>query len=140
MAVNPTYKHLEASLRLGPFSLGQWAQIMVAVVLALVFAVYLSPLPVAPTVFFSIVLAGSPLAMSYGAMQHEWSVTDAVRAQWQWLRRPRAYLPGASLRTTGYVVLPSTDRERPNLASGGATTTGSREPSGDHERGILWDL
>jgi hypothetical protein len=43
-------KHLEASLRLGAFSLGQWAQVLLAVVLALTFGIYLSPLPSTPTI------------------------------------------------------------------------------------------
>ena len=91
MAVNPTYKHLEASLRLGAFSLGQWAQILAAVVLALLFGIYLSPLGLTPTIFVSIVVAGSPLALSYGAMAQEWSVAEAIRAQWRWARHPRGY-------------------------------------------------
>lgn len=140
MAVNPTYKHLEASLRLGPFSLGQWAQIMVAAVLALVFGIYLSPLGIAPTIFFSIVLAGSPLAMSYGAMAHEWSVTDAVRAQWQWLRRPRTYLPGPSSEMTGYVVLAPADLAVPGLAAGGPAGSRPTDPASERDGGIVWDL
>lgn len=134
---NPTYKHLEASLRLGPFSLGQWAQILVAGVLALVFGIYLSPLPVAPTIFGSIVLAGSPLAMSYGVMAHEWSVTDAVRAQWQWLRRPRAYLPGPSRDGSGYVVLRKTDGE---TSTDPHSWRKSTEPPSSRDGRIVWDL
>ena len=42
---HPTYKHLEARLRLGAFSLGQWAQITAAGVAAAVFGGYVSPLP-----------------------------------------------------------------------------------------------
>ena len=38
---HPTYKHLEARLRLGAFSLGQWAQITAAGVAAAVFGGYL---------------------------------------------------------------------------------------------------
>ena len=65
---HPTYKHLEAKLRLGSFSLGQWAQITAAGALAAAFGVYVSPFPASVTIFVSIVGAGMPVALSYGAM------------------------------------------------------------------------
>jgi len=139
MAVNPTYKHLEASLRLGAFSLGQWAQVLLAVVLALTFGIYLSPLPLTPTIFVSIVLAGSPLALSYGAMAQEWSVTDALGAQWRWLRRPRCYLPGPSDHATGYIVL----AEEPAATEPTAGARAYRPADGvavDQSGEPLWDV
>src|SRR5205085_8590657 len=71
---HPTYKHLEARLRLGAFALGQWAQISAAGVLAALFGVYLSPFPASVTIFVAIVVAGLPVAVSYGAMGLEFSV------------------------------------------------------------------
>ncbi len=139
MAVNPTYKHLEASLRLGAFSLAQWAQVLLAVVLALTFGIYLSPLALTPTIFVSIVLAGSPLALSYGAMAQEWSVTDALGAQWRWLRRPRCYLPGPSDNATGYMVL----AEEPADADPGARIRAYRPSAAgavDQSGEPLWDV
>ena len=53
--VNPTYKHLEAKLRLGAFSLGQWSQITAAEVAAALFGGYLSPFSTQVTIFVSIV-------------------------------------------------------------------------------------
>lgn len=132
MAVNPTYKHLEAKLRMGPFSLGQWAQVFAAVLLALGFGIYLSPLPVTATIFVSIVVAGSPLALTYGAMAQEWSVADALRAQWRRLRQPRCHLPGPAHTGTGYLVLaeePAATRPVP----------GSAGESGGEEA-ALWDV
>ncbi len=131
MALNPTYKHIEARLRIGAFTLGQWAQILLATVLALLFGVYVSPLPLTVTIFVSIVLAGSPLALSYGAMAQEWSAPEAVRAQWRWMRRPRRYLPGPSSAGTGYVVTPPAVRPvEPAAAS---------VRSASDEGGGLWD-
>ena len=131
MALNPTYKHLEQSLRIGAFTLSQWAQILLATVLALIFGVYLSPLPLTMTIFVSIVLAGSPLALSYGAMAQEWSVAEALRAQWRWLRHPRRYLPGPSRAARGYVVLRA-PAPIPEMTSGA--------PAGSQERSELWDF
>ena len=131
--VSPTYKHLEAKLRIGPFSLGQWAQILVAAVVALLFGVYLSPLPATATIFVSIVLGGSPLALSYGAMAQEWSVTDAIGAQWRRARQPRCHLPGPTQTGTGYLVLAEQPDEPTPRA--GAAPAG---PGGEGE--ALWDL
>lgn len=102
---HPTYKHLEARLRLGPFSLGQWAQITIAGTLAAVFGAYLSPFPVGVTIFVSIVGAGLPIAVSYGAMGLEFSVGQFATAALRYWRNPRRFLPGAGdASSAGYVV------------------------------------
>jgi hypothetical protein len=132
--VHPTYKHLEAKLRLGAFSLGQWAQIGLAGVLAAVFGVYVSPLPSTVTIFVSIVGAGLPVAVSYGAMGLDFSVGQFVGSAWRYWRSPRQYLPGAGTTAVGYVVEPTPAADasevrpqRPSAGSG-ATTEG------------LWDV
>ena len=101
---HPTYKHLEARLRLGAFSLGQWAQITTAGVAAAVFAVYLSPFPTSVTIFVSIVAAGMPVALSYGAMGLEFSVGEFAAAAWRYWYEPRRYLPGPGQSAVGYLV------------------------------------
>ena len=125
---HPTYKHLEDRLRLGAFSLGQWAQITTAGIAAALFGGYVSQLPAQATIFVSIVGAGVPVAISYGAMGLEFSVAQFARAAWRYWRSPHRYLPGAGDPTSGYIVLrdaaaepaPSTD-----LAARG---------------GLLWDV
>lgn len=126
---HPTYKHLEARLRIGPFSLGQWAQITTAAAAAAVFGGYVSPLPTQATIFVSIVGAGLPVAISYGAMGLEFSVTQFVRAGWRYWRQPRRFLAGGGQEATGYAVLPE------------PVTTGVRsEPPTAHEGELLWDV
>src|SRR5439155_11967903 len=95
---------LEARLRLGAFSVVQWTQIAAAGAAATVFGAYLSPLPTQVTIFVSIVGAGLPVALSYGAMGLEFSVAQFVRAGWRYLRQPRRFLAGAGERSPGYVV------------------------------------
>jgi hypothetical protein len=101
---HPTYKHLEAKLRLGSLSLGQWVQIGVAGAAAAIFGVYLSPLPTGATTFVSIVAAGLPVAVSYGAMGLDFSVGDFAVAAWRFWRSPRRYVAGAGHTSPGYIV------------------------------------
>lgn len=116
--VNPTYKHLEQTLRVGRFSLGQWAQLLAAGLVALGFGLYLSPLPPLPTVSVSVLVGGLPLALSYAAMGLEFSVLRFATAVGAWARRPRRYLPGAGESCLGYVVAPDPrEHERAHVSA-----------------------
>jgi hypothetical protein len=126
---HPTYKHLEARLRIGPFSLGQWAQITTAAVAAAVFGGYVSPLATQATIFVSVVGAGLPVAISYGAMGLEFSVSQFARAAWRYRRQPRRFLAGAGQHSTGYVVL--ADLAAPRIPADASTA---------HEGELLWDV
>jgi hypothetical protein len=124
-----TYKHLEAHLRIGAFSLGQWAQITVAAVAAALFGGYVSPLPTQATIFVSVVVAGLPVALSYGAMGLEFSVADFARAGWRYLREPRSFVPGAGAPTPGYVLRRDT-----------ASSPAAQPPDATAEGRLLWDV
>jgi hypothetical protein len=125
---HPTYKHLEAKLRLGAFSLGQWAQITIAAACAAVFGGYLSPFPLQVTIFVSILGAGLPVALSYGAMGTEFSVTQLARCGWRYWREPRRFLTGGGENTPGYVVHGEPPRPEPTQP----TAVDGRQP--------LWDV
>jgi hypothetical protein len=127
---HPTYKHLEAKLRLGAFSLGQWTQITAAAVAAAVFGGYVSPLPTQATIFVSIVAAGLPVAVSYGAMGLEFSVVQFARAGWRYWRHPRLYLAGPGEPTVGYVVLAEPVCQGMTAGGEGSLTAGA----------LLWDV
>jgi hypothetical protein len=101
--VNPTYKHLGAKVRLRGLTLGQWAQLSAASVAAVVFGVYLSPLPIGPTIWVSVFVAGLPVVLSYGAMGLDFSVTEFALAVWRWWRSPRLFVP-ADCEPTGYRI------------------------------------
>ena len=126
---HPTYKHLEAKLRLGSFSLGQWAQITAAGALAAAFGVYVSPFPASVTIFVSIVGAGMPVALSYGAMGLEFAVGEFAAAAWRYWRAPRRYLAGAGGPSRGYVI-----HRQPS------TRTLDRHQARLDEREPLWDV
>lgn len=102
--VNPTYKHLDAKIRLGGLRLGQWLQLVAAVGFAAVFGIYLSPLPAGPTIAVSVFAAGLPVAVSFAATGLEFSAASFMAALWRWARSPRRYLAGGGAAATGYVV------------------------------------
>lgn len=102
--VNPTYKHLDAKLRLGGLRVVQWLQLAAALGFAVVFGMYLSPLPAGPTIGLSVFVAGLPVAVSFAALGLEFSVSAFVAALWRWARAPRRYLPGPGAAGVGYVV------------------------------------
>lgn len=126
---HPTYKHLEAKLRIGAFSVGQWMQITAAGAAAAVFGGYVSPLPTQATIFVSIVGAGLPVALSYGTMGLEFSVAQFVRAGWRYWREPRRFLAGAGEPSVGYVVLAEP-----------ATAGAASDERGVREGEPLWDV
>ena len=127
--VNPTYKHLEQSLRIGRFSLAQWAQLLAAALVALGFGVYLSPLPQLPTVSASVLVGGLPLALSYAAMGLEFSVLQFATAVLGWSRRPRRYLAGPGGESSGYRMLPENT----------AATPAPPVSNASRELAALWD-
>jgi hypothetical protein len=127
---HPTYKHLEARLRLGAFSLGQWAQITTAGVTAALFGGYVSPFPTQVTLFVSIVGAGLPVAVSYGAMGLEFSVAQIARAGWRYWRQPRRFLAGPGEPTAGYAVVADRVHHQGTQAADPATSEGA----------VLWDV
>jgi hypothetical protein len=104
-------------------------QITAAGVAAAVFGGYASPFPTQVTIFVSIVGAGLPVAVSYGAMGLEFSVTQFGRAGWRYLREPRRFLPGAGQQSVGYVVVAAP-----------IATTGASDTRSVHDGEPLWDV
>ena len=133
--VNPTYKHLEDRFRIGPCSLGQWAQLFASVIGGLIFGVYLSPFSVQITISISILMAGVPFAVSYAAMDTEFSVSELARVAAGFYRTPRSYPPGAGdTGRSGYRVNPDPVTEDGQL-SPGPEGPDTPTPTGE----ALWD-
>jgi hypothetical protein len=122
--VNPTYKHLDAKMRLGGLRLSQWLQLIVAGGCAVVFGIYLSPLPAGPTITLSLFVAGLPVAVSFAAQGLEFSVSSFLRALWRFGRSPRRYLPGGGQTAAGYVVV--AEEREPAFEPGIDATPSSR--------------
>jgi hypothetical protein len=107
-----TYKHLDDPLRPGGLTLGQWATFVGCAVAAVVFGLYVSPLPAGPTISLSLFVAGLPAALSYAAGGFDLSIADSTRAVWRWARGEKHYVPGPGVIAGGYVVVAPLDVAR----------------------------
>lgn len=116
-----TYKHLDDAIRPGGLTLGNWAALAGTLLIAILFAVYASPVGEKLTLSISILIAGAPWALSHAAGGFDLSVWDGTRAIWRWARGTKHYLPGpGTALVVGYVVTSDPPRQR--------------AVSGDHER------
>jgi hypothetical protein len=112
-ARNETYKHLEDPLRLSGLTIGQYAAMAGTTLVAIVFGLYISPLPTGVTMGLSLFLAGLPISVSYAVSGSDVSVTDTIAALYRWAREDKHFLPGAGETRTGYVVAQSRSGARP---------------------------
>jgi hypothetical protein len=112
VARNETYKHLEDPLRLGPFTLLQWTGVCASFLAAVVFGLYLSPLPPGATMAVAFFFTGLPLALSYAVSGWDMAINRTVRAVYQWRRDAKHYLPGPAEPVVGYVVAQPDEDER----------------------------
>jgi hypothetical protein len=112
-ARNETYKHLEDPLRLSGLTIGQYAALSVTTIGAIVFGLYISPLPAGVTMALSIFLAGLPISVSYAVSGFDVSVADTIASLYRWARDDKHFLPGAGRVPTGYVVAQASTDERP---------------------------
>ena len=112
-ARNETYKHLEDPMRLSGLTLGQYAAVTATTLVAIVFGLYISPLPTGVTLALSLFVAGLPISVSYAVAGFDVSVTETIAALYRWARDDKHFLPGAGDTPTGYVVAQPATRERP---------------------------
>jgi hypothetical protein len=103
--VNVAFKHLEAKLRFGELTIGQWAGILGGLLFALVFAQYLSPFGGTVGLVLGVYLGAIPAAAAFFASLSEFELWGLLAAALRWRRRPGRYVPGAGLDAIGYVTL-----------------------------------
>jgi len=109
---NETYKHLEDPMRLGGLTLGQWTALCGSALVAIVFGLYLSPLPPGVTIGISLFVAGLPIALSYAVSGVDLGLSDTLAAVYRWARSAKHYLPGGGDVPAGYVVQRPLEDER----------------------------
>jgi hypothetical protein len=128
--VNPAFKHLEAKLRFGDLSIGQWAAVVAGVLFAVCFAQYLSPVRGLAGLILGVYLGGIPVSAAFLASLSEFDLWGLIRAAIRWRRGGDGrYLPGGGDAARGYVV-------RANQTAG----PGACDPSLELDLNAVWSL
>jgi hypothetical protein len=126
--MNVAFKHLEAKLRFGDLSIGQWAAILCGVLFAVVFAQYLSPVGGLGGAILGVYLGAIPASAAFFASLSEFDLWGLIAAAVRWRRAAGRYVAGAGDKAHGYVLLADT-----------AETTGGAAAALDLDVGALWD-
>jgi hypothetical protein len=83
---------------------------VLGVIVAGLFALYVSPLSAPQTMFVGILIAGLPPTLSWIATEGDVAPWTMTRALLLWLRSPQRFAPGGSQTDEGYLI------ERPAVA------------------------
>lgn len=129
-ARNETYKHLEDPLRLNGLTIGQYAALCGTALVAIVFGLYVSPLPPGMTMGVSLFLAGLPISLSYAVSGFDVAISDTLGALYRWARSDKHYLPGAGEAPTGYVVAQAPAERAPQARSSEDVASARRQLEG----------
>src|SRR3954469_1351902 len=103
--MNVAFKHLEAKLRFGDLTVGQWAAVFGGVLFALLFAEYLSPIGGMGGVIIGVYLGAIPASAAFFASLSEFDLWGLVAAAMRWYRRDGRHVPGAGESACGYALL-----------------------------------
>jgi hypothetical protein len=116
--MNSAYKHLEAKLRVGEFTLGQWLGLFVGAITALTWGFYVSPFGAYVTLFSACYIGGLPAAAIFLAAMSEVDIVLIARSAVRWRREEGRFLAGPGPATSGYVVRGETAAERSHRDDG----------------------
>jgi hypothetical protein len=125
--MNVAFKHLEAKLRFGELSVGQWAAILAGVLFAFVFAEYLSPVGGIGGVILAVYLGAIPASAAFFASLSEFDLWGLLAAAIRWRRLDGRHVPGAGTAARGYLL----------IADDGDSADAC-ESSAELDLGILW--
>lgn len=104
--MNVAYKHLNAKLRIGELTTGQWASVLLGIVLMLSWGFYLSPLSTYPTIITAVYVGGVPIALAMLASYAELNVWRYTRMALVWVRVDGTYAAGPGDEIRGYRLTP----------------------------------
>ena len=107
--MNAAFKHLEAKLRFGDLTVGQWAAVLGGVLFALLFAEYLSPIGGLGAVIIGVYLGAIPASAAFFASLSEFDLCGLIGAAARWRRQDGRYLPGPGVTARGYALAPDLD-------------------------------
>lgn len=126
--MNKAFKHLEAKLRFGDLTIGQWCAVIGGLLLGLLFAQYLSPIGGLPGVVLGVYLAAIPASAAFFASLSEFDLIGIAVAALRRRRQPSCFLPGGGTNAHGYCIAIDT------------TSADEASPeTPDLEIAVLWD-
>lgn len=102
--MNVAYKHLESKLKIGEFTITQWAGFFVGVMAALMWVMYLSPFGAYITLVTSVYLGGLPAGAAFLASVSDFDLWLHLKALVRHRRMIGRYVPGPGAAVGGYVL------------------------------------
>ncbi|HEX6022904.1 MAG TPA: hypothetical protein VFZ00_12965 [Solirubrobacter sp.] len=102
--MNVAFKHLEAKLRFGELSIGQWASVLAGVLVGLLVAQYASPFGGVWGLVIGVYVGAIPACAALFASLSEFDLWGLLAAAVRWRRAPGRYLPGPGENARGYVL------------------------------------
>jgi hypothetical protein len=117
--VNLAYKHLNSKLKIGEFTVAQWAVVFFGVLLTLSWGFYLSPLSGYLTLITAVYIGGLPIALALISSFAEFNAGRFAKSAWRWSLAHGRYSPGPGMGASGYVITPDprAARTAANLAA-----------------------
>ena len=114
--MNAAYRHLEAKTRIAELTLGQWAGILLGVLVAVVVALVLKPFSGYVNLAVGIYIGGLPAAAVFLASISEVDVWLTARSAVRFHRADGRYLPGGGKDARGYTIRAVADASSAPLA------------------------
>ena len=114
--MNVAFKHLEAKLRFGELTIGQWTAVACGLLFGVVFAQYLSPLGGVWSMVLGIYLGAVPASAAFFASLSEFDLGGLLAAALRRRRQPARYLPGGGRAARGYLLVSDGDQAADSLA------------------------
>jgi hypothetical protein len=118
--MNVAFKPLEAKLRFGELSIGQWAGVIAGVLLGLAFAQFVSPVGGLWGTIIGVYVGAIPASAALFASLAEFDLWRLIVNVARWQRSEGRHLPGPGQAARGYAVI--ADRLEP---VGGEATDGA---------------
>ena len=103
--MNVAFKHLEAKLRFGELSIGQWAAVLAGVMFAFLFAEYVSPVRGVGGAIIGVYLGAIPASAAFFASLSEFDLWGLIASAMRWRRTAGRHVPGGGLTASGYLLI-----------------------------------
>jgi hypothetical protein len=117
--VNAAPAHLESKLRFWDFTIGQIAAAFVGIMIGVVWAKFLCPLPGIWAALSGTYIAALPVVPVFVASQTEFDLWGLVSSALRWRRLDGRYVPGAGTASEGYLLTTEGPHGDPTAGAGG---------------------